>query len=75
MALVPVETLELWMKFRMLNKVPQRERVALSHDLLTHNEAFIDVKDSYPHLESLSKVDVEGYSSHGVPRVHILFTV
>ena len=50
MALVPVETLELWMKFRMLNKVPQRERVALSHDLLTHNEAFIDVKDSYPHL-------------------------
>ena len=43
----------------MLNKVPQRERVALSHDLLTDNEAFIDVKNSYPHLELLSKVDVE----------------
>ena len=70
-----METLELRVLFRMLNKVPQRERVALSHDLLTNNEAFIYVKYRYPHLEPLSKVDVKGYSSHGVPWVHILFTV
>ena len=55
-----METLELWVFFRPLNKVPQRERVALSHDLLIDNEAFIYVKDCYPHLEPLSKVDVEG---------------